>query len=289
MEWLHDEVRAAMGDGAPVTFEVLEQAHVTHVEGKDTAVLVRVPDAEPRVVYLCRDTYRVDASGDGKAVLLQLAELADHSRRDLHRMAKRLDDERNRAGIERVLRALAAGEIDRQGAQERLGLASMVDVIKLERDFGIPGQPRMISGAEDMMFDIDAMDAEDREVNRQGRVAPRQYHSVKLFREMGHDDDTVREWMNLLPGTPLPTAAEIQANTDRVVYGIEPGDVRVGLDVAVTVGPKDVKVSVDTTDGVHLGKVANRRHAGENVGKYVTEQLERMAAAGLLPPITTRW
>lgn len=280
-----EAVAAALRERGIETFEILVRAPLLNHPAGNEALLVRLPDMAPEIHFVRIPDRDWRTAADPEAILREASETYDHAQRRIADLLRRYANERDRAGIEAVLRQQAAGELTREQAAEALGLKHWSDLFKLEREFGIHGNPRMIDAAEDMMHDIEAMDAEDDAQRRSGSVPMSDHYLIESMRARGKDDDAIKDFLRIDRAVVLPTAEEIERRTERLVYGLDRDAPMLGATVTVAMGTKMARVVVRGTDGEEVTRVAHARWVGRNAGHAIDEALDRLRLKGDLPGI----
>lgn len=280
-----EAVAARLRDRGVEAFDILVRAPLLDHAAGNEAVLVRFPDAAPEihVIRVPRAEWR--SATDPEAILKEAAEHYAFAQRETKELLRRYANERDRSAIEAVLREQASGNLTREQAAEALGLKSWIDIFRLEREFGIRGSPRMIDAAEDMMHDIDRMDAEDAVERKAGKVPTRDHSFIASMRRDGRDDDAIKELLHIDPAVALPTPEEIERETDRLVYGLDRDAPMTGVTVTLALGSKRAKIVVRGSDDEEVTKVAHPRWAGRNAGEYIDEALDRLRRKGDLPEL----
>lgn len=280
---------AALRERGIETFEILERTEILDHPAGNEALLVRLPGMAPEILLVRVPRRDRRAASDPAGILKEAGEHYEHVQRRTSELLRRYANERDRAGIEAVLRKQADGSLTSEQAVEALGLRSRIDLLRLEREFRIRGRHGLVDIAEDLMHDIREKDARDAGERKAGKVPASDHHAIASMRGRGHDDAAIKETLRIDPSAVLPTQQEMDRETDRLVYGIEGDAPAPGLTVTIEVGSKMAKVRVRGTDGETMEKVAHPRWVGRNVGQYVDETMDRLQAGGALPEKIPAW
>lgn len=274
----YDDLKAWLAAEFPPGTELLADAPVLW-SGKPSdhhAVLVRLPDGTPRLVFV-DGAARPELPEDILKARLEAYHDAVQRTGDLLKVhATEMDRDR----IIAVLHQSQAGEITRDQACQILHVR-FPELLALERKFGIQAEPRWISGEEDMLHDIEAMDAEDQAFRDRGVIPTGDYVGISILRENGlaADDDAIRRWLGVGPEVPIPSEDEIERHFDRTLYGIDPDAPLTQVRVTATLGTENVKVEVEATGRRPYKKIAYPRWAGRNIGEYVDTEIKRLMQA----------